>query len=77
MTVAERSAALVLTADHKGLPARAHGLTVGDFVTTAVLGDHTHQARIGHRGQQFISVGLLPTEGLQRRRLRLISHAPL
>lgn len=34
MTVAERSAALVLTDDHKGLPARAHGLTVGEFLAT-------------------------------------------
>lgn len=34
MTVADRSAALVLAAEHKGLPARAHGLTVGAFLAT-------------------------------------------
>ncbi|MBV0894587.1 alanine racemase [Microbacterium sp. NC79] len=34
MTVAERSAALVLTAETKGVPVRAHGLTVGDFLAT-------------------------------------------
>ena len=34
MTVAERSAALVLTAEHKGFPDRAHGLTIAEFLAT-------------------------------------------